>query len=296
MPPKIPYRYGPMDDDGIPMFDPKRVGISGSLSYHPVAIIQYALANFTLALEGDKKAETIFLRCSNWLETHAELEPQRRFVTWYYHFSLRTPPLKPPWMSGMAQGQALSLLARSYQQNNSERTLDTMRQTSRAFLYTVDEGGMITRFKDSTCFIEEIAHRPSLQILNGCLFGLLGLLEYINIDPDHDLQLDEVAGACLDGVEKRLDDFDTGYWSRYSLGLRGNLTDRKYHTIHIHQLRYLGKKYNRLSYIQRAEQWQSYLTSYEKIMKFHIYNFFMKNTWRALKLLGLGRFRYRDTY
>ena len=125
--------------------------------YHPVVIIQYALAHFDLSLSGNLDSENVFMRCARWLEDNAVEERNQRFLVWPYTYPLRTPPVPAPWISGMAQGQALSVLARSFKKTGSKATAEAATKVSRSFLYTVAEGGVITRFADGTCFIEEIA-------------------------------------------------------------------------------------------------------------------------------------------
>jgi hypothetical protein len=252
---KIPYR-GPLDDAGIPLLYLRRHRRGDPPIYHPVAILQYALAHYNLALSGNAAAEAVFMRCARWVEENAVEEPRHRFLVWPYGFPLRTPPVRPPWISGMAQGEALSVLARAFLRTGSSRTADVARQAAQVFLYTISDGGVITRAADGRCFIEEIASPPALHILNGCLTGVFGLYEHLCLFPDAKLQA--VLEAVIEGVAHWLPAFDTGYWSRYSLGVRWHLADAHYHKTHIHQLRYLGGLFSRPVFLSRADQWQEY--------------------------------------
>jgi hypothetical protein len=108
---KVPHR-GPVDVNGIPMiFLPRHKRGPGPV-YHPVAIMQHALGSYDRALAGDATAQEAFSRCARWVRDNAVKEHEGRFLAWFYSFPLRTPPVHPPWISGMAQGQGLSVLAR----------------------------------------------------------------------------------------------------------------------------------------------------------------------------------------
>ncbi len=290
-PRKIPHRLGPFDDAGIPLFDLGRIRIMPQPVYHPIVIIQYALAHFDLSLSGNLDSENVFMRCARWLEDNAVEERDQRFLVWPYTYPLRTPPVPAPWISGMAQGQALSVLARSFKKTGSKATAEAATKVSRSFLYTVAEGGVITRFADGTCFIEEIACEPALHILNGCLYGLYGLFEYLSLFPDPHLQA--VMDATVAGIESRLPAFDTGYWSRYSLGVRWHLAPVYYHKVHIRQLQYFGGLINRPAFSSCADRWQKYeQCRFNKVYQ-RILEFLQINSNRAMTILQLNALKYR---
>ncbi len=195
---KIPHRLGPLDDAGIPLFDLRHLRLNGPPVYHPLVIMQYALSQHSLGIDGNSQAEEIFMRCARWLEDNAVQEAQKRFLVWPFNFSLRTPPVSAPWISGMAQGKALSVFARSFRRTRSSRTADVAHEAARSFLYTVREGGVVTRVSNGTCFIEEYAYPPAIHVLNGCLCALVGLLEHLRVFPDSKIQ--SVFEACVEGV------------------------------------------------------------------------------------------------
>ena len=227
-----------LDGQGIPLFDPTSVRLTGGPLYHPILIIQYGLASHDRALDGDREAEATFFKCARWIEEHASEEPLGRFVVWPYAFPLRTPSVRPPWISGMAQGQALSLLTRAYLKTQSSRTADVVHRAARSFCYSIREGGVVSEFSSGAFFIEEVAHAPAIHILNGCLFGLFGLYEYLRVFDDAELQ--PVLEKCLQGVDEVLPLFDMGWWSRYSLGVRWHIAPPYYHAVHIRQLKQLA--------------------------------------------------------
>jgi heparosan-N-sulfate-glucuronate 5-epimerase len=289
---KIPPRLGPLDGSGIPMFDPRNVRLAGPPVYHPIVIIQYALAHYELALEGSAESEKIFLRCAGWIEDHALEESQHRFLVWQYGFPLRTPPVSPPWISGLAQGQALSLLARSFQKTHSARTAEVAHRAARSFLYSVSEGGVISRSDSGAFFIEEVACLPAIHILNGCLYALFGIYEYLHVFEDTELQ--SVFEKSLQGVDELLPAFDLGWWSSYSLGLRWNMATMSYHDTHICQLKHLAVVLNRPQFDVYATRWDAYRQSASLRGKRTILGMLEVNVNRLLTIFRLDGIQYRQ--
>ena len=91
-----------------------------------------------------------------------------------------------------------TVFARSFQRTGSSRTANVAQKAARSFLYTVREGGVVTRPSIGTCFIEEVAYPPAIHILNGCLCALVGLFEHLRVFPDSQIQ--SVFEACVRGL------------------------------------------------------------------------------------------------
>jgi heparosan-N-sulfate-glucuronate 5-epimerase len=295
--PDAPHWYGhkanwsgAVDSDGIPLYDLRSARLRG-LTHHPVSIIQYALAHWDLLCDGRRDSKAVFMRCVRWLENNAVEEPGDRFATWLYCFPLRTPPVSAPWISGMAQGQALSVLARAHQLTGSARTAELARRAVRGFLYTIADGGLITRDSAGRSFIEEIATHPAQHILNGCLYGFVGVLEHNQVFPDPAIAA--LLGSCIAGIERLLPRFDTGYWSSYSLGVRWRLAPTYYHHVHVRQLRYLGRLLGRESFLARAARWEGYVRSRRNRARHHLCEWLQTNANRTMTVLRLNAVKYR---
>ena len=280
-----------LDRQGIPLFDPKSIRLGGGPLYHPVLTIQYGLAHHDRALDGDRGAEEIFLTCARWVEEHASEEALGRFLVWPYAFPLRTPPVRPPWISGMAQGQALSLLTRAFQETQSTRTAEVARRAARSFCYSIREGGVVSVTNSGAFFIEEVAHAPAIHILNGCLYGLFGLYEYLQVFDDADLQ--PVLEKCLEGVDEVLPLFDMGWWSSYSLGLRWNVATHYYHDVHIRQLKHLAVLLDRPQFDLYAQRWEAYRESSALRLRRTVHGVVEVNVNRVLTVAKLDRIKYR---
>jgi heparosan-N-sulfate-glucuronate 5-epimerase len=286
---------GLLDKNGIPLCDVRRhFRLSGPPVYHSVQITQYALAQYNLALEGNSEAEEIFMRCARWLEDNAVEEPQQRFLVWLYSLPLRTLSTPGCWISGMAQGEGLSVLARSFQKTGSSRTAEVAQRVAKSFLYPVEEGGVIFRFPNGTCFIEELAFPPFVHILNGCQIALIGLFEHLRLFSDRKLQ--GVAADCVRGIEDLLPQFDTGYWSLYSLGCRWNLASHHYHHVHVRMFGELGSLLNNSRFLNCADRWEKYEASIFNRVRHNCTELLQVNARRALTVLHLNSLKYRTRF
>ena len=287
---KIPPQYGLLDDKGIPLFDLKHVRLKGKPVYHPTAIIQYGLAHHTLFEAGDIAAEEVFLKVSGWLEENATVEPKGRFIVWNYSHRLLAPQVLPPWISGMAQGQALSLLIRAYQRTHSTLTADVLRKAALSFIYEIDDGGVLSRTAGGNSFIEEYAFKPAIHVLNGCMYSLIGLREFLQVFPNPQLQ--DVMLSCVRGIEEVLPFYDLGWWSRYSVGFRWNLATFHYHRVHIKLLNYLGEEFDSLVFRNYAKKWKYYERLPRNILRRKWLGMVEVNWNRLLSVMKLSRFRY----
>ena len=284
-------RFGPADGMGIPLWDPKRFRLKGGPLYHPTIIAQVGLASFDRMLNGEREAEDTFLRTAGWIEDHGTEARDHRFLMWPCAFPLRTPPVAAPWISGMTQGQILSLLTRLYKQTESPHTEEVARRAARSFCYPVEDGGVVSEMRSGALFIEEVAAEPVIQVLNGCLYGLFGLYEYTQVFEDTEVR--EVLARCVQGVEESLSLFDMGWWSRYSLGLRWHVAPFYYHDVHIEQLRYLAVLLDRPKFEDWAQRWSAYRQSRANRWRRRAVGAIEVNVNRALTISKLDRIQYR---
>jgi hypothetical protein len=79
-----------------------------------------------------------------------------------------------PWISAMAQGQAMSVLVRAYSQTHDRAQLDAAVRALGPFASTVDAGG-VTDDWDGATWYEEYPVADPQHVLNGFEFTLLGL-------------------------------------------------------------------------------------------------------------------------
>src|SRR5690606_6971127 len=152
---------------------------------------------------GDEADRATFLQMADWLVAR-----QRPNGLWHYTFAYGGQPV--PWWSGMAQGQAVSLLARAYQETglaayraSAVLALPTMRRP-------LSSAGTAS-FSRGEYWIEEYIPPYSVHTLNGFMFSIEGLREWVALTGD------ATAAAwlreALATLSASLPRFDSGRWS-----------------------------------------------------------------------------------
>jgi hypothetical protein len=255
---KAAYK-GPFEAAGIPLLD-----YQGEIGrqYNPIAIAQYGLARYNAwATSGSDADRSSWTAVADWLSR--ELRPNRFGVpVWMHDFNWPYKQLlEAPWYSGLAQGTGLSMLVRAGQATGESRYRDTADRAFESLRRDVSDGGVLVTDERDDLWIEEyIVDRPS-HILNGFMWALWGVHDYANWTGSPDAAA--VWRRCVETLIARLDDFDTGWWSLYEARDNGleMLASRYYHTLHITQLRVMGRLTGRREFDDRAATFQTYLDS-----------------------------------
>jgi hypothetical protein len=236
------------DENGIPM-----VEYDGAFYYNPVTVAQYALTLHGRYLRGESGPDQ-FLDVASFLLTRQD--DRGAFPAAYpYTYYLTGEVFKPGWVSGMSQGQALSVFRRAYAVSGDERYL-AAGDTALAHLATSRAAGgpMETLYYldpalDDFITFEEFATETPFYTLNGFLFTLLGVYDWSTLGS-------ESAGSPAAGLAGSLFEcglataiytlpyYDVDGFSAYDLG--HVLTDgpanvqAEYHAIHIELLHALN--------------------------------------------------------
>jgi len=212
-----------LDSTGIIML--RAPGAGNGPVFNPCMVAQYAMTQYEDFLRTSRiESEASFRRHLDWLEESASPFRDRGLVL-YYHYD--TPEETAPWISGIAQGMAISALLRGYQHFDEDRYLETARQLFDAMDTPVSAGGC--RFGDDqfTLWYEEDTH--AAHILNGHLFALLGVYDLYRVTQEGHYK--ERFDAGLQAAKDNLDAFDTGFTTKYSA--RADLpANNSYHYFH----------------------------------------------------------------
>lgn len=162
--------------DGLPVVDYPDLGEQAN----PVTVAQWGLSHHS---RGD--AGPLFA-AADWL-----VDNQRSDGAWEYRFDWYVESaddaLEAPWISGLAQGQALSVLARAHRLTGDERYLTAGRLALRPYRLPVAQGGVLRDWGGLPFYEEYPTERPSL-VLNGYLFQLVGLHEWYEETGDLDAE------------------------------------------------------------------------------------------------------------
>lgn len=221
----------------------------GKEIYFSIAIFQYGLGAFDLfLLNKDDAMLKKAMACADWA-----VENQLENGGWLT-FSHSSP--KHPY-SAMAQGEAISLLLRIYKNTSQEKYLTAAIKAKEFMLLSLEEGGT-TKYVGEDVFLYENTDQP--LILNGWIFSIWGLWDYSKVLSDGESF--EIVNKSLASLEKKLADFDIGYWSKYDENKR--ITSPFYHSLHISQLKVMYDLTGRQIYLEYAQKWESYQKSFWK--------------------------------
>jgi D-glucuronyl C5-epimerase C-terminus len=154
-------------------------------------------------------------------------------IAWEYMFQFDGG--HPPWTSGLSQGTALQVLARSWQRFKEPELL-TAAQQALGIFQTAPSSGVQVKTPAGSEYAE-YTYAPSDRILNGFIQAVIGLYDYTQITKDPlGLKLFE-AGDAEARVE--VPHYDTGAWSLYDQFSESNLN---YHELLTEFLQHLCER------------------------------------------------------
>lgn len=217
-----------LDKNGIPM-----AKYTTGYEYNPVTIAQNALGTYNEYLDsGSDKQKQYFLTQAEWL-----VQQQNEDGAYPYPFSYQlydTAVLPQGFISSMAQGQVLSVMARAYYITADDKYLECGNKALNFMVKTADNdifsGGARTleditvlskdmyEFSDYRVF-EEYVFDPSVYVLNGDLFALIGLYDWASAAPKEfgRATAENAFQEGVKGIEVILPYYDFYGWSAYDL-------------------------------------------------------------------------------
>lgn len=224
------------DDEGIILY--------GNKYYNPVQIANIGLAyldSFQKSQNQDylRQAEKY---ASKLIEISQE-HNQGLYLPYQFNFAIHEKKeeiLQQPWYSGMAQGEALSLFTRLYQETGKQDykqiadkiflSFVNLREDNKPWTVWVDEEGYY--------WIEEYPAQEPGYALNGFIFGLYGVYDYYILTKNKSAK--NVLDGSLTTLKHYLPEFRSkGEKSFYCL--KHKIQSERYHQTHIEQLKMLFK-------------------------------------------------------
>ena len=208
-----------LDDEGIPM-----VKYGEDYQYNPVTISQYALSEHGRAVsDGSKSYDVSSVKFK--LAVKKLLLLQDGDGAFRYHFPYRhytnAVPYADGWVSGMAQGVALSAIARDYIMSKDEALIEAGDKAVSFLRVPATEGGPFTTLSDldpslsEYIFFQEYLTSPNVYTLNGFMFALLGLYDWNVATKSEDAKYLFLRG--VDTLVKILPYYDMEHMSSYDL-------------------------------------------------------------------------------
>lgn len=252
------------DARGVPM-----IKYGKEFQYNPVTISQFILAEYGRSLQGGEEKK--MMAAVNQLLKLQDAEGAFRYYFPYRHYTA-VGLYKPGWVSGMAQGVALSALARVYKKTKDPKYLDYGNRAVSFLTVPKDQGGPFVSMADldkslkDYVFFEEYLTTPNVYTLNGYMFTLLGLYDWADITGSE--QAKKLFNDGMKTLEKILPYYDIGSFSAYDLSYITHkrpsyLQELKphgvvrYHAVHITQLAALTSITNNETIKKFLEKWQN---------------------------------------
>ncbi len=183
-----------------------------------------------------------------------------------YHFFIgRTEILKAGWSSALAQGYAISFLARMFSITEEERIMEAVNLAIIPFLTPVDKGGVLRLYQDSYYFYEEYPTTPASYVLNGFMFAILGIYDGFKLTRNPDFE--RLYRKAIKTLKKMLSLYDLGYGTAYDLTHHSvsysapNIAREGYHRTHTIELSAINSIENR-EFEEILQRWIKYNDGY----------------------------------
>jgi D-glucuronyl C5-epimerase C-terminus len=237
------WRTAVLDHDGV---------LVTSQGHNPVSIAQYALHLYKRLLDGDEVAHSQFLGQARYFLTR-----QREDGAYPYQFPCPAYGLQAGWVSGMAQGEAASVLFRLYRLTARKEHLEAALRALEPLKRDVSLGGAAS-IEGNHVFFEEYPSNPPSHVLNGHLFAAFAIWEASHFGYADDT-LRRLHSAAVETLEEVLPLYDSGGWSTIDLQRSSSfyrLSSVMYHQLHIAQLAVYARMTGRPIFAVFARKWE----------------------------------------
>jgi hypothetical protein len=195
------------------------------LHYYPISIGQYGLSVFHAYknTKSNVKREH-FLRIAEWFYKN-RIEDNKLGCYWLTEVDKPEYNVHTAWKSAFSQSRALSILTRAWQITGEEKYLLVCEKALIPFLTPVSKGGVSVNKsadKDNNyCIYEEYVASKPTRVMDGHIFSLLGLYDFIRVTKRTNSTSYQQANALFNkGVQGLIDllpEYDMGYWVRFNL-------------------------------------------------------------------------------
>ena len=251
------------DDKGIPII-PTYIDIEErELIYYPISIGQYGLAIWHSYLR-DRSAENRrrFLAIADWFLANC-IEGPKLGAYWLTHVDKPAYQISKPWKSAFSQARAINICLRAFQLTGSVDYEKCATLALQPFASSVEDGGVAQPLEEGAFYEEYPAHVPVL-VLNGMIFALCGVQDYLRLYPEHELAT-RIMNDGVKALVNLLPLYDMGFWSKYALCEADfhpevDPATIGYHHLHIIQLEMMHRLTNIDIFAAYAHKWRDYVT------------------------------------
>lgn len=255
---KIDYP-GKFNKEGIPLFKLK----AHADIEHPTVISQYAFGLFEKLYKENYSNKNLlikYLALADWFD-HNKVKIGNSYC-WYIRIDYNPEYHLPnPWISAMAQGQAISVLTRATLMTGNKKYESIANDALNIFQVDVKNGGLLNHFNSFPVFEECPTPNKPMVVLNGFIFALFGLYDLYLLNRNEEAIY--LFNQGVQSVKKLLPNFDTGRWTNYYLFdyPKNYYSSFTYHYLVAEQLRSLYFISGDKVFLEYSERWHRYSKS-----------------------------------
>lgn len=251
------------DESNIPIYH-----LNNQSMYHPTVICQYALGLYEHFLNSNKDKEKFkkyFLSQANWLiDNYYQIDDS---AIWLMNYDMKEYKILSPWASALSQGEAISVLLRAHQLTKKSIYCDVALKALNSFSINIKNNGFM-RIVDTDSFLyEEYPTQKMNFALNGFIFSLYGLYDFYLFNQNY--LAEQLFDKGIITLKRSLQNFDLGYWSKYSLYYDPieYPASYKYHALHVEMLKSLYFITSEKIFLETSIKWEEYQFSFKKKTK-----------------------------
>jgi len=205
------------DKNGIPINKTYIDVTNKDYVYFPISIGQMGLAVFHTYLNTNSDADiNRFLEFVDWFaDSNNYVYSDNLGVRWLTDVPLPQYKNPGPWQSAFSQSRGISILLRGYQLTGNEEYAKLAEQAITSFEIPVSNGG-VTSFTEFGPFYEEYTASVPTLVLNGMIFALCGVYDFIRVFPENQ-RTKKLFDNGINTLENILPQYDMQFWSKYNL-------------------------------------------------------------------------------
>jgi heparosan-N-sulfate-glucuronate 5-epimerase len=218
------YAYSNLDSNDVPI-----VQYPFGDYRNPVVTCHTAIAFHQKCMDAfEESIQTCFLNNADWLLDNLDADGYLHYLFEFDH-SGRT--LDSGWTSGMAQGEALSVLSMAYNQTQEPKYLEGAHKVFDTFKDSSSQYNFMN-IENDYLYFEEYPNDDTCHVLNGFIFGAWGLWDYYVITASEE-SLSLFQGFLRTVIDNYNDWYLAENKTKYCLH---NIFNPVYHTIHLQQI------------------------------------------------------------
>lgn len=211
--------------------------------YNPVTICEWVLILWGQYLNGIKSKKE-FLDAAELLTEFQNEDGSFRYNYDYPYYLNEENYFKSGWVSGMAQGHALSVYARAYSITGDNKWVVLAKKVLEFMCIDVNEGGVKSNLQylkqelSEYITIEEWPAIPSSYTLNGFMYAIIGLYDWSCTKTESGKKARSMYEKCIITLKLILPLYDVNGMSSYDLGHIIYKTElpnisAHYHSVHV---------------------------------------------------------------